>query len=133
MSMLIPQEGDQVWGEKRIGNKVDMIAGLVGFRHRINTGRDQACMQKYLSRVSKSGLYMPRMLRLKQFLSADAPLLDYLVYDVKKPEGWKYPKLKELELYQSNRGLSLKMLEEIEVRELVCGVSPEEEIATVHE
>ena len=79
MFMLIPQEGEKVWGEKRIGNKVDMIAGLVGFRHRINTGRDQACMQRYLSRVSKSRLDMPRVLKSEQFLPVDVPLLDYLV------------------------------------------------------
>lgn len=62
MYMLIPQKGEKVWGERRICNKIDMIAGLVGFKHRINTGWDQVCMQKYLSRVLKSGLDMPRML-----------------------------------------------------------------------
>ena len=133
MSLLNPQDGEKVWGEKRIGNKVNMIAQVVGFRHRINTGRDQTCMQKYLSRVSKTGLDMPSMLRSEQFLPVDAPLLDYLVYDVKKPEGWKYPKLKELEGYQSNRGLNLGMLKEIEVKELVCGVSSDEDIAATCE
>ena len=97
MSLLISQEGEKVWGEKRIGNKVNMVAQIVGFKHRINTGRDQICMQRFLSRVSKSGLDMPTMLNLEQFLPVDAPLLDYLVYDTRKPEGWKYPKLKDLE------------------------------------
>ena len=64
---------------------------------------------------------MPTMLNLEQFLPADAPLLDYLVHDTRRPEGWKYPKLKDLESYQSNRGLNLGMLKEIVVRELVCG------------
>ena len=92
MSVLISQEGEKVWGEKRIGNKVDMIAQIVGFKHRINTGRDQICMQRYLSHVSRSGLDMPTMLSLEQFLPVDAPLLYYLVHD-----GWKYSKLKDLE------------------------------------
>ena len=74
MSMLVSQEGEKVWGEKRIGNKVDMVAQIVGFKHRINTGRDQICMQRYLSRVSKSGLDMPAMLSLEQFLPVDARL-----------------------------------------------------------
>ena len=56
-------------------------------------------------------------------------MLDYMVHDTSKPEGWKYPKLKDLENYQSNRGLNLGMLKEIEVRELVCRVSSEDEIA----
>ena len=64
-----------------------MIAQIIGFKHRINTGRDQICMEKYLSRVSKSGLDMPRILRSEQFLPVDAPLLDYLVHDARKPEG----------------------------------------------
>ena len=70
---------------------------------------------------------------IKKFLPAGALLLDHLVHDTRKLEGWKYPKLKDLEKYQSNRGLSLGMLEEIEVRELVCGVSSEEEIAATRE
>ena len=73
------------------------------------------------------------MLNLEQFLPADAPLLDYLVHDTRRPEGWKYPKLKDLESYQSNQGLNLGMLKEIEVRELVCGVSSEEEMAATRE
>ena len=59
-------------------------------------------------------------------------MLDYLVHDTSKPEGLKYPKLKDLENYQSKRGLNLGMLKEIEVRKLVCGVSSEDEIAATH-
>ena len=51
----------------------------------------------------------------------------------RKLEGWKFPKLEELEKYQANIGLNLGMLNEIEVRELVCGVSSEEEISEVRE
>ena len=133
MSLLVSHEGEKVWGEKRIGNKVDMVAQIVGFKHRMNNGRDQICMQRYLTWVSKSGLDMPTMLNLEQFLPVDAPLLDYLVHDTRKLEGWKYPKLKDLEKYQSNRGLSLGIMKEIEVKELVCGVSSEEEIVATRE
>ena len=72
MFLLVSHEGEKVWGEKRIGNKVDMIG-----------------------------------------------------HDTRKLEGWKFPKLGDLEKYQTNRGLNLGMLDEIEVRELVCGVSSE--------
>ena len=133
MSMLIVQDGEKVWGEKRIGNKIDMLAQIAGYKHKINTGGDQKCMHRYLTRVSKFGLDMPTMLNLKQFLPADAPLLVHLVNDAKKPEGWKYPRLKDLKKYQSNRGLNLGMLKEIEVRELVCGVSLEEEIVATRD
>jgi hypothetical protein len=56
MRMLIPQIGEKAWGEKRAGNKVDMIGEMVKFKPRINTGNDNACMKKYLSRVSRDGL-----------------------------------------------------------------------------
>ena len=132
-SLLIPQEGEKVWGEQRKANKVDMLSKLVGYRHRINTKKDNSYMTKYLTRVDLKGLDKPDYLRMKEFLPADAPLLDFLVEDTKGLDGWKYPKLNELLFYQDNRGLSLKMLEEIEVRELVCGVSSEQEIDEVHD
>ena len=118
--MLVVQNREKVWGEKRIGNKVDMLAHVVGYRHKINTRGDSRCMKTYLTRISKSELDMPTRMNLEQFLPLDAPLLDHLVYD--------YKKLEDLKMYQSNRGLNLGMREEIEVRELICGVSSEEEI-----
>ena len=131
MRMLIPQIGEKAWGEKRAGNKVDMIAEMVKFKPRINTGNDNACMKKYLSRVSRDGLDQPSMLRRDQFLPVDAPLLDYLVESSKNVIGWKYPRLEELKYYQANRGLSLEMLRQVEVKELVCGRSTREEILEV--
>ena len=131
MRMLIPQIGEKVWGEKRAGNKVDMIGEMVKFKPRINTGNDNACMKKYLSCVSRDRLDQPSMLRREKFLPVDAPLLDYLVESSKKVVGWKYPRMEELEYYQANRGLSLEMLKQVEVKELVCGRSTREEIVEV--
>ena len=85
-----------------------MLAQIVGFKPRINTGKEQ-------------------------FLPAGAPLLDFLIHDTRKPEGWKFPKLEDLEKYQANQGLNLGMLDKIEVRELVCAVSSEDEIAETRE
>ena len=133
MSFLLTYTGEKVWREKRIGNKVAMISQIIGFTPKINTGKDQVNMQSYITRVSKTGLDMPTILTLEQFLPAGAPLLDFLIHDTRKLEGWKYPKLEELERYQANRGLNLGMLSEIEVRELVCGVSSEDKISEVRD
>lgn len=73
----------------------------------------------------------PSILSREQFLPVDAPLLDFLVEEVKNIEGWRYPKLEDLEKYQLYRGLNLDMLHRIEVRELVCGVSSDQEIKEV--
>ena len=85
----------------------------------------------YLSRVSPSGLDCPSRLTVEKFLPLQAPLLDFPMEDTKRTDSWKYPKLEELEKYQRYRGLNLEMLDRIEVRELVCGVSSVTEILEV--
>ncbi len=131
MRMLIPAQFPKVWGETRIANKIGMVGDLTGRTHRINTGGDERYMSLYLRRVSESGLDWPSKLTLDQYLPLHAPLLDFLVEDAKRVDAWSYPKLGELEKYQRIRGLNMKMLERIEVRELVCGVSSIEEILEV--
>ena len=106
MRMLIPAQFPKVWGETRIANKIDMVGDLTGRTHRINTGGDERYMSLYLRRVSESGLDWPDKLTLDQFLPLHAPLLDFLVEDAKRIDAWKYPKLEELEKYQSIRGLT---------------------------
>ena len=133
LSLLIPQEGEKVWGEKRKANKVEMLGQLVRYRHKINTGKDDIYMRKYLTKVSKMGLNKPDYLRTKEFLPIDAPLVDFLIEDTTGLDGWKYPKLDELKYFQENRGLNLGMLAEIEVRELVCEVSSDQEIDEIHD
>ena len=133
MRMLIPAQFPKVWGETRLANKIGMVGELAGRTHRINTGGDERYMSLYLRRVSHSGLDWPSKLTLDEFLPLHAPLLDFLVEDTKRIDAWKYPKLEELEKYQRIRGLDLKILDRIEVRELVCGVSSASEILEVKE
>ena len=44
-----------------------------------------------------------------------------------------YPKLDDLLSFQSHRGLSWNMTEEVEIKELICGTSSEGEIDEVHQ
>ena len=132
-SLLIPQVGDKTWGEKRTFSKVDMVGEITGFRHKIGTKRDRHCMIKYLENVSSNRLNVPRFGDRRDFLPVGAPLLDYLENDISNSEGWKFPKVEDLRSFQSHRGLSWKMKDEVEVRELVCGVSSEPEIEGVHQ
>lgn len=79
-----------------------MVAQITGFQYKINTGRDQPCMQKYLSCFSKFCLDKLDLLRSWVFLPVKAPLLDYIIVDLKKIDDWKYPKVEELEYFQTN-------------------------------
>jgi hypothetical protein len=132
-SLLIPQIGEKTWGEQRTFSKVGMVAGIVRFRHRIGTKRDRHCMVKYLENVSSSRLNIPSFGERKDFLPMGAPLLDYLEDDISKSEGWMFPRIEDLQGFQDHRGLSWKMKEEVEVRELVCGVSSDQEIEETHQ
>lgn len=53
--------------------------------------------------------------------------------DANKIDGWKYPQLKELKKFQESKGLHLDMLNKVEVRELICGVSSNQEITEVQD
>ena len=109
-----------------------MIAEVVGYGHRIARKTDWICMDKYLDGVYKVNLDVPGIGRKDNYLPMGAPILDYLTESVRAGAGWKYPKLEDIESYQNNRGLSWDMLDQIEVRELICGVSSEEEIKDTH-
>ena len=62
-----------------------------------------------------------------------APLLDFQAVETEGPAGWKYPSLKSLREYQDNKGLTFSVLREVEVGEIICGVSTQEEIEKFHE
>ena len=51
-----------------------------------------------------------RFLQDHDFLPLGAPLLDFLIEELKSIDGWKYLRIEELELYQEHRGLSFEML-----------------------
>ena len=131
-ALLIPQVGDKTWGENRTFSKVDMVGEITGFRHKIGTKRDRHCMIKYLENVSSSKLNVPKFGDRRDFLPVGAPLLDYLEQDISNSEGWMFPKLEDLRSFQAHRGLSWKMKDEVEVRELICGVSSDQEIRDTH-
>ena len=128
-----PSDRGETWGEKSKANKRDMLSSLVGYRHRMNNRKDNIYMSKYLDKVDRTGLDKPRFLQDEEFLTLGTPLLDFLVEETKKRDGWKYPRLEKLELYQSRRGLSLDMPDRIEVLELLCGINSEDEILETHQ
>ena len=90
-------------------------------------------MDKYLQEAPESDLVITKLGKVKDYLLVNAPLLNYLVTDTEGPTGWKYPKLQELRRFQKKQGLSYSVLDEVEVREIICGISSAEEIQLFHE
>ena len=67
------------------------------------------------------------------YLPVQAPLLDYLTVDTEGSTGWKYPKLQELRKFQQKQGLTYSILEDVEVKEIICGISSTKKIQKFHE
>ena len=60
-----------------------------------------------------------------------APLVDFLSIGMHSGAGWKYPSANTIHGIQKNRGLSYQMLGNVEVKEIVAGVSSTEEILEI--
>ena len=88
-------------------------------------------MEKFLEVASISSLQCLRFAPQSEFLPEGAVLIDYLSVSQERMDNWRYPPREEITLHRRNRGLSKFMLEDVEVMELVTGVTKPEEIKTI--
>ena len=65
---------------------------------------------------------------VKDYLPVDAPLLYFLTADTDGPT-----ELHELRRFQEKQGLPYSVLEDVEVCEIICGISTTEEKEKFHE
>ena len=56
---------------------MSLVSQIIGYRPRINTKSDAKCMDKYLQEAPESELVISKLGHVKDYLSVDAPLLDY--------------------------------------------------------
>ena len=110
-----------------------LISQIIGYRPRINTKSDAMCMDKYGQEAPEFELVMTKLGNVKDHLSVEPPLLDYLVTETEGLTEWKYPKLQDLKRFQERRGLNYPVINEVEVREIICGISTSEEMQLFHE
>ena len=132
-SWLIPHPTRSAWSASREFHKVSLVKHIVGYKPRINNQNDTKCMDTFLKQVPESDLVMTNLGPDKDYLPVQTPLLDYLTVEIKGSTGWMYPKLQELRRFQQKRGLTYSVLEDVEVREVICGISSTEEIQKFHE
>ena len=111
---------------------MNLVREMVGYRPRINTKNDAKCMDTYLLNAPELELVMTKLRPVKDYLPVEAPLLDFLTVETEGPKGWKYPWLQELRKFQLKRGLTYSVLDDVEVREIICGVSSKKEIQKFH-
>ena len=90
-------------------------------------------MDTFLKQVPESELDMTDLGLNQDYLPVQAPLLDYLTVETEGSTGWKYPKLTYLRGFLQKRGLTYSVLEDVEVREVICGTSSTKEIQKFHE
>ena len=131
MQMLIPRGSINPWRASGDLEKSILISSYCGYCPVMGRGCDRSCMAQYLRKVKVDGVQIPRGTRFSDFLPAGAPILDFLSVSMEKMECWKYPSISEIRFYQENRGLSLKMLQEVQVREIIVGETTSEECAEI--
>ena len=129
-SWLILHPRRSAWSNSREFHKVSIVRDIVGYKPRINNMNDAKCMDTYLKRALESELVMTTLGPDIDYLPVQAPLLDYLT---EGSTGWKYPRLQELRKFQQKRSLTYSVLEDIEVRKIICGISSADEIQKFHE
>ena len=126
--ILIPQTAKTAWGESSVITKTALIEAITGTKPKMGMGHDADCMRSYLNHGSGSGLQDCEVGSWTDFIPNGAPVLDFLVRDIRLGSGWNYPDKLNLERYQRDRGLYWRMLEEVKVVEIVVGISSDEDI-----
>ena len=129
--ILIPRTRENAWSKEGPLYKTNLIREITGqYPHndqRISSV-DEDNMHHYLLKVSPDALQDPRLEDIVIYLPAGAPILDFLYATMDRTESWKALNRTELSAYQKNRGLSYRMLREVEVREIAIGKSSEDQI-----
>ena len=87
-----------------------LISQIIGYRPRINTKSDAMCIDKYGQEAPEFELVMTKLGNVKDHLSVEPPLLDYLVTETEGLTEWKYPKLQDLKRFQERRGLNYSVM-----------------------
>lgn len=140
VGFLVPDPGQdkREWGEKKKVNKKSLVHKTIAAKvNQYSATRDQVTLRKFLYRCEKDKLCYPNQLKLKDIMPLEVPLLDLLSVDSQRSDAYKVPSLDEIKLFQKNRGLDflshkpVSLVEPLLVKELVVGVSTDEEILEI--
>ena len=134
---LFPPEWGREWGrdEQSKGVKISprvLVKSVIGQLPTSTRDWDEKCMSRYLDCMSLSHTFLPEIFDDQHnFLAAGAPILDFVAADGRRVDVWNVATtgrttslIKEI---QHSRGLSWHLLESVEVREIVVGLTSQEE------
>ena len=130
-SILVPRTEHNMWGKNRPYSKSNLMNKFCGYEPIINRGRDEKCMTDYLKVTERGGLQNPQLDTVRNLLPAGAPLLDFLSCTMVRSDDWNLPGRAEVDFWSHERGISMAMLNQVEVREIVVGYSSEQEIEDI--
>ena len=128
---IIPCPRENSWGHKRVLDKKKIIREFVGYTPVMNKRKDAECMTTFLDAVIVNGVQDPGLTSFEEFLPRSAPLVDFLSIGQHSGAGWKYPSANTIHAIQKDQGLFFQMWKEVEVKEIIAGVSSHEEILEI--
>ena len=130
---LIPRPKENSWGKGRALDKEGMIPEFIEFLPIMNLCQDEEYMSTFLDKVIVNGVQDPGLSHFEEFLPRSTPLVDFLSIGICSGAGWKYPLALADTIHgiQKNRGLSYQLLDDVEIKEIIAGVSSPEEILEI--
>ena len=129
---IIPRPKENSWGHGRALDKEKIIREFFRYTPAMNKRKDAECMTAFLDSVIVNGVQDPGLTPFEEFLPRSAPLVDFLSIGLHSGAGWKYPSADTINGIQRDRGLSFQMLKDVEVKEIIAGVSSPEEILEIN-
>ena len=127
-SILIPRTELNMWGKNRPYCKSNLMNKFCGYEPTINRGKDRKCMEDYLKVTEKGGMQNPQLDSVRNLLPAGAPLLDFLSCTMERVDDWILPGRAEVDFWSYERGITMDILKQVTVKEIIVGRSTEREI-----
>ena len=133
--LLIPQSTNEVWGQERTISKKALLTAITGENPFSRTGdrKNEEYMDLYLQNIAADGFQNPEIGEWGDYIPMEAPIIDYLAMDTKLATGWRYPRLELLEDYQTHRGAYYRLLDQVELKEVIVNATDESQVESIRE
>ena len=122
---LVPQK-DDIWGENNPINKHSLSLAVAGLSEQPKS--DEHFMSKFLAKSSPNMMIDPQIVPFKDMIPCGAPIIEFLRWDATRFDSWNYPSKRTLDAWRHDRSMNSNYPMAVDVREIIIGVTSEEEI-----